>query len=61
MAAMSQSLDSLLKRDSTFLKEVWGWFGVGVTLITLRFGVRIRMVGFRGFEGDDYVTIVVSH
>ncbi|GME58533.1 transcriptional regulatory protein [Neofusicoccum parvum] len=40
------------------MAEVWAWFGIGVTVIFVRFGVRIRMVGFRGFEGDDYVTIM---
>lgn len=42
------------------MTEVWTWFGIGVTVIFIRFGVRIRMVGFRGFQGDDYVTIMVS-
>lgn len=56
----SNDLDSLLKRDSTYMTEVWTWFGIGVTVIFIRFGVRIRMVGFRGFQGDDYVTIMVS-
>lgn len=57
----SDDLQGLLKRDSAFLPEVWAWFGIGVTVIILRFVVRIRMVGFRGFAGDDYVTIIVSH
>ncbi|OJD30811.1 transcriptional regulatory protein [Diplodia corticola] len=57
MAMASTGLDSLLRHDSSFLPEVWAWFGIGVTVILLRFGVRIRMVGFRGFAGDDYMTI----
>lgn len=56
----SNGLDSLLKRDSTYMTEVWTWFGIGVTVIFVRFGVRVRMVGLRGFQGDDYVTIMVS-
>ncbi|EKG12260.1 hypothetical protein MPH_10565 [Macrophomina phaseolina MS6] len=54
----SNGLDSLLKRDSTYMTEVWTWFGIGVTVIFVRFGVRVRMVGLRGFQGDDYVTIM---
>ena len=36
------------------------WFGIGVTVIFMRFAVRLRTVGLRGFQGDDYVTLVVS-
>ncbi|ORY62398.1 uncharacterized protein BCR38DRAFT_301466, partial [Pseudomassariella vexata] len=48
----------LLERDPTYTREIWAWFGTGLLVILLRTGVRIRLVGFKGFEGDDYVTIL---
>ena len=45
--------------DPSFLKEVWGLFGVGVAIMAVRFIVRTRAVGVRGFEGDDWVAIAV--
>lgn len=45
--------------DPSFLREVWGLFGVGVGIMVLRFIVRIRAVGIRGFEGDDWTAIAV--
>lgn len=45
--------------DPSFLKEVWGLFGVGLAVMAVRFMVRIRAVGVRGFEGDDWVAIAV--
>lgn len=62
-AALSMAtgqLDSILRRDDKFLKEMWTWFGVGALVILLRFFVRIRMVGPRGLKGDDYTMLVVS-
>jgi hypothetical protein len=41
-----------------FVREVWALFGVGTAVILLRFIVRIRAVGVRRFEGDDYMAIV---
>ncbi|GJC84671.1 hypothetical protein ColLi_07509 [Colletotrichum liriopes] len=51
-------LDSMLKRDAVFLKEMWSWFAVGAFVIFLRFFVRLRMVGSRGLKGDDYTMLV---
>ena len=45
--------------DPSFMKEVWGLYGVGVFVILLRIGVRIKSVGFRGFQGDDYMVVAV--
>ena len=45
--------------DPSFLKEVWGLYAVGVFIYFLRFLVRIRAVGIRGFQGDDYIAIAV--
>ncbi|KAF9641083.1 hypothetical protein BFW01_g12889 [Lasiodiplodia theobromae] len=36
------------------LLELWGEYGFGVLIFALRYFVRIRMVGFGGFLGDDY-------
>jgi hypothetical protein len=36
------------------------WYGIGCLIIFLRYAVRLRTVGFRGFEGDDYVAFIVS-
>ncbi|OHW94175.1 hypothetical protein CSPAE12_07091 [Colletotrichum incanum] len=51
-------LDGMLKRDARFLKEMWSWFAIGAVVIFLRFVVRLRMVGPRGFKGDDYTMLV---
>lgn len=45
--------------DPSFLKEVWGLFGVGCLIMAVRFVVRIRAVGVRHFEGDDWMAIAV--
>lgn len=34
-------------------------FGVGATVLIVRFLVRLRTVGIRNFQGDDYLAIVV--
>lgn len=45
-------LNSLLPQAA--LLELWGEYGFGVLIFALRYFVRIRMVGFGGFLGDDY-------
>ncbi|KAK5127580.1 hypothetical protein LTR85_006920 [Meristemomyces frigidus] len=42
-----------------FLREVWGLYGVGVAVLVLRSLVRLRTVGLRKFQGDDYIIIFV--
>ncbi|KAF6815465.1 hypothetical protein CMUS01_12440 [Colletotrichum musicola] len=54
----TEKLDSMLRRDETFLREIWTWFAVGSVVIILRFAVRIRMVGPKGLKGDDYVMVL---
>ncbi|EIT83247.1 hypothetical protein AO1008_05213 [Aspergillus oryzae 100-8] len=34
-------------------------FGLGVLIVFVRMGVRIRTVGVRGFQGDDYFAFLV--
>ncbi|KUJ21838.1 uncharacterized protein LY89DRAFT_385616 [Mollisia scopiformis] len=47
-----------LEQDPEFLREEWTLYGIGVVVILLRFFARIRTVGFRGFQGDDYMSIL---
>ncbi|KAH8647028.1 hypothetical protein BGZ60DRAFT_329442, partial [Tricladium varicosporioides] len=41
-----------------FLPEEWTLYGIGVTILLLRFAMRIKTVGFRNFQGDDYFSIL---
>lgn len=43
---------AMIEKDSEFLPEEWTLYGVGVVVIFLRFFVRIKTVGFKGFQGD---------
>lgn len=45
--------------DKSFLPEQWTEFGLGVLIVFVRMGVRIRTVGVRGFQGDDYFAFLV--
>lgn len=38
---------------------MWAEFGIGAAIILLRFAVRIKTVGFKGFQGDDYFSAAV--
>jgi hypothetical protein len=42
-----------------FLQETWALYGIGMIILTLRFLTRIKTVGFRGFQGDDYFSLLV--
>lgn len=46
-------------KNDSFLTEQWAEFGVSVAIIFVRLGVRLRMVGARGFQGDDYLAFLV--
>lgn len=48
-----------LENDPSFLSEQWIEYGIGLFIIFVRYFVRIRTVGFRGFQGDDYMAILV--
>jgi hypothetical protein len=39
--------------------EVWALYGLGMIILLLRFAVRIRTVGIRGFQGDDFFALLV--
>lgn len=45
--------------DPSFLTEMWWLYSVGVFIIFLRIAVRLKTVGFRGWQGDDFVVILV--
>lgn len=45
--------------DPSYLQEVWALFGLGVVVIVIRFLVRLRQVGLRQFQGDDYMAFIV--
>ena len=45
--------------DPTYLQESWILYGIGVFVILLRWIVRIRTVGLKNFQGDDYLSLVV--
>ena len=45
--------------DETYLREVWALFGVGMIVFTLRWFVRLRIVGLKNLAGDDYLSVLV--
>ncbi|KAI7670935.1 hypothetical protein KC322_g16075, partial [Hortaea werneckii] len=45
--------------DDEYLREVWILYGIGVLIYFLRFCVRLRTVGVRHFQGDDWMSIGV--
>ncbi|KAH8664126.1 hypothetical protein BX600DRAFT_512191 [Xylariales sp. PMI_506] len=47
------------ENDPSFLDEIWALYGIGATILLLRFAVRIKMVGIKGFQGDDFFSILV--
>ncbi|KAJ0132742.1 hypothetical protein HZ326_24176 [Fusarium oxysporum f. sp. albedinis] len=55
-----EQLDNLLERDPLYIKELWGWGAAGAVVMLLRFTVRLRIVGYKGFQGDDFFMIMVS-
>jgi hypothetical protein len=45
--------------STNFILEDWLEYSIGVCIIFLRYCIRIRTVGSRGFQGDDYMTVLV--
>ncbi|EHA54561.1 hypothetical protein MGG_01420 [Pyricularia oryzae 70-15] len=41
-----------------YVVEVWSWYTIGMIIIALRHGVRLRTVGFGGYQGDDYLSFL---
>lgn len=46
-------------RDSQFLPEIWGLFGVGTVILLLRFAVRARTLGIFGYQLEDAFALSV--
>ncbi|CAK3763670.1 hypothetical protein AC578_9605 [Lecanosticta acicola] len=42
-----------------YLHEVWAWFAIGSLVLCLRSAVRLRTVGWRRLQLDDYMAIAV--
>ncbi|KAJ4982898.1 hypothetical protein SVAN01_11600 [Stagonosporopsis vannaccii] len=45
-------------RDDEFLPEVWALYSLGALWILLRFAVRLRIDGLKGFKLDDGLALV---
>lgn len=41
-------------------RELWALLGVGIMVILLRLYARHQAVGFRGWQADDYLMILVT-
>lgn len=42
-----------------FLVEVWTLWGIGMAVLATRYAVRIKLVGLRGLQGDDFFSLLV--
>ncbi|RDW85846.1 hypothetical protein BP5796_04171 [Coleophoma crateriformis] len=47
------------ERDSQFLVEEWSLYALGAAIILTRFAVRLKTVRWNGFQGDDYMAVLV--
>ncbi|RGP65899.1 hypothetical protein FLONG3_9031 [Fusarium longipes] len=43
----------------SFLLEAWGLYALGIIILLARFAVRIKTVGWRGLQGDDFFSFLV--
>ncbi|KXX83469.1 hypothetical protein MMYC01_200075 [Madurella mycetomatis] len=41
-----------------FQTEAWTEYGIGVIILLLRYFARWKIVGFRGWQGDDYFAVL---
>lgn len=41
-----------------FQKEAWIEYGIGVVVILFRIFARIKVVGIKNWQGDDYFSVV---
>ncbi|PSN69764.1 hypothetical protein BS50DRAFT_618756 [Corynespora cassiicola Philippines] len=56
---MTASPNIPLEKDDTYLPEVWTWYAIGVVFIALRCATRLRTVGIRNYQGDDYLAMLL--
>jgi hypothetical protein len=45
--------------SNSFTTEAFTLLSIGLTIIGLRWYVRISAVGFRGLQADDYLMVLV--
>ncbi|KAH8678508.1 hypothetical protein BX600DRAFT_431782 [Xylariales sp. PMI_506] len=45
--------------DVSFVREIWTLYAVGMVILILRLFVRFKTVGLYGFQGDDYLALVL--
>ncbi|KAH7129166.1 hypothetical protein EDB81DRAFT_907114 [Dactylonectria macrodidyma] len=43
----------------SFLYEAWALYGIGTIVLLSRFAIRVKTVGWRGFQGDDLFSVFV--
>ncbi|KAH7007287.1 hypothetical protein EDB80DRAFT_645567 [Ilyonectria destructans] len=43
----------------SFLREAWALYSIGTIILLSRFGIRIKTVGWRGMQGDDFFSACV--
>lgn len=60
-AAHEQLQGSQLVHGRNQLIRQQTWYAFGVLILVLRHIVRLRTVGVRGYQGDDYLSILVRH
>ena len=48
----------VMPQATPFQKEAWSEYALGVCVIMLRIFSRIKVVGFKNWQGDDYFAIL---
>ncbi|KAI9927001.1 hypothetical protein ASPWEDRAFT_46459 [Aspergillus wentii DTO 134E9] len=47
-----------MAQATPFQKEAWTEYAIGVIILLLRIFARVKVVGFRNWQGDDYFAII---
>lgn len=47
-----------MAQATPFQKEAWSEYALGVCIILVRIFARIKVVGFKNWQGDDYFAIL---
>ncbi|EME43792.1 hypothetical protein DOTSEDRAFT_171646 [Dothistroma septosporum NZE10] len=45
--------------DRLYKPEIWTWFGIGTIVTMTRLVIRLRKVGLKDFQGDDFLAMAV--
>ncbi|KAK7962984.1 uncharacterized protein PG986_003809 [Apiospora aurea] len=56
-AAAAAMQEAILKAVHAAITEIWALYAVGSLLIASRLFVRIKLVGFRGLQPDDFLVV----